>query len=141
MTKAQDYRDFSRQSFQFIAGLTDIRPESEQFIFKYFIDARSRTVELHQMKQYFRVVNSRYKKGELIEFFCNLQATDRQFLVEKMPDMITVLPADCKNFKIERPQAIALRYANFGGKTVEYDVYAVVDFLNAVEQKLVVSKS
>lgn len=139
MVKSQDYRDFSRQSFQFIAGLSDIRPESK-INFKNFIDARSRAVELHQMKQYFRVVNSRYKKGELIEFFCNLPASDRRFLLEKIPDMITVLPADCKNFKIERPRAIATRYANFSGKTVEYEVYAVADFLKAVEQKLPVQE-
>ena len=50
--------------------------------------------------------------------------------------MITVLPADCKNFKIERPKAIALRYANFGGKTVEYEVYAVTDFLELAEKQL-----
>ena len=41
MTKAQDYRDFSLESFKFIAGLTNIRPDFEQFDFKYFIDARS----------------------------------------------------------------------------------------------------
>jgi hypothetical protein len=128
--------DFSLQSFQFIAGLTNNRPESDKFIFKYFIDARSRATELHQMKQYFRTVNSRYKKSEVIEFFCNLPASDRSFLLQKIPDMITVLPADCKNFKIERPSAIAYRYANFGGKTVEYEVYSVVNFLNTVEQKI-----
>jgi hypothetical protein len=140
MTKKQDYCDFTIQSFQFIAGLSNTRPESERFTLKYFIDGRSRASELRQMKQYFRVVNSKYTKSELIEFFCNLPASDRKFLLEKIPDIITVLPSDCDNFKISRPQAIALRYANFGGKTVEYDVYTVIDFLKAVEQKLPVQE-
>jgi len=139
MTKAQDYRDFSLKGFQFIIGQTDDRPKSERFTFKRFIDARSRAVELHQMKRYFRVVNSKFRKGELIEFFCNLPAVDRKFLLEKIPDMITALPSDCDNLKIGRPKAIAVRYANFGGKTVEYNVYAVTDFLSVVEQSLLVN--
>ncbi|MBN3949380.1 MAG: hypothetical protein HWQ38_24120 [Nostoc sp. NMS7] len=141
MTKAQAYRDFTIQSFRFIAGLSNACPESERYTFKYFIDGRSRASELRQMKQYFRVINSKYTKRELIEFFCNLPAGDRKFLLEKIPDIITVLPSDCDNFKVERPRAIALRYANFGGKTVEYDVYAVVDFLKAVEQKMLLIKT
>lgn len=80
------------------------------------------------MKGYFRVVNSKYTKSNLIEFFCNLPASDRKFLLEKIPDMIIALPSDCNNFKVLRPEAIAFRYANFGGKTVEYDVY----FLKAI---------
>jgi hypothetical protein len=31
MTKSQDYRGFSIQSFQYIAGLADTPPESERF--------------------------------------------------------------------------------------------------------------
>lgn len=131
MSKAQEYREFSLCAFQFIAGVRSDRPELERL--KRFIDARSRVTELREMRQYHAVVNSRYTKSELIEFFCNLQAFECKLLLEKLPEIITVLPADCKNFKIERPKAIAYRSGNFGGATVEYPVYTVLDFLNAIQ--------
>lgn len=136
MSKTQEYRDFSLKAFEFIAGLTDDHPELKEteFSLKRFIDARSRVVELREMRDFHAVVNSRFTKNQYIEFFCNLQAFERRNLLAKLPDTIIALPSDCKNFKIDRPKAIALRSGNFSGKTVEFKVYAIADFLKLVKQ-------
>jgi len=135
------YRDFSYQAFRFISGSTDDRPQSDNFTLKRFIDWRSRVPELRQMKMCYPTISfSRYTKSELIEFFCNLQASKRWEVLKTVPDIIVVMPADCREFKIERPKAIASRSACFGGKTVEYDVYTVVDFLGLIEKQLSVKQ-
>lgn len=137
------YRDFSYEAFRFIAGLTNDKPESDAWTLNRFIDWRSRVPELRQMKLlYPNIAIWRYKKHELIDFFCNLSANDRKKVLGMLPDMIIAMPADCKEFKLkERPRAIAQRSSSFSGNIVEYNVYSVVDFLKAVEKKESAKKS
>lgn len=55
--------------FNFIVGEED--SHSDIPALKRFIDGRSRVTELLQMRELCPVINSSYKKRELVEYFCN----------------------------------------------------------------------
>lgn len=118
---------------RFVLGLSPERPER----IINFVDGRSRKVDLLQMREYKAVINANYTKMECCEFFCNLLDSERAKLLELFPDMITMLPSDCKDLKIERPQPVATRSNRFNGKLVEYSVYKIIDVLNAYDQSQV----
>ena len=132
MSKNQQYHEFCVKAFEFIAGELSAQPESEKFDLLRFIDARSRIAELREMREFHAVVNSRFSKRQYIQFFCDLCPFERKKLCKELPSMIIALPADCKTLKIKRPQKVAFRSGNFGGKTIEYEVYGVLDILKSL---------
>jgi hypothetical protein len=128
--------------FDFIVGNTEYYHDTTELT--RFIDKRSavggsaslsRVVDLLQMREFHAVVNSRYSKRELVEFFCNLQPFERKRLLTECSDTIVSIPYDFKLFKLERPPHIAYRCANFSGKTVEYPVFSILSFLKLFKQE------
>ena len=130
--EATERREWLIKCMRFVMGFTPKRPQR----IINFVDGRSRKIDLLQMREYKAVINADYSKKECCEFFCNLYDAERNKLIGLFPDMITMLPSDCKLLKIERPVPIATRRNSFNGKSTEYFVYKVWDVYNSYEQQV-----
>jgi hypothetical protein len=138
MSKQEEIKSTLRH-FKFIAGDNISRTELPLIV--RFIDIRSRKIELLGIREYHAVISPKYRKSEIIEFFCNLKPFERQKLLINCPDMIVALPSDCKLLGVARPAAIAKRSGNFSGKTVEYDVFSIVSVLELTASLNILSTS
>ena len=122
MSKKEERQRWILNCLDFVSGNRIMEPPER---IENFIDARSRCYELD------KVIRPKRRKGEAIACYINLPRPEKAKLIESNRDLIVTLPSDCDTLGITRPQPIAYRFANFGGKTVEYPVFEINDVIIA----------
>lgn len=122
MSKNKERQKWILECLYFVSGRLIMEPPER---IENFIDARSRCYELD------KAIRPKRRKSEAIAYYINLPQPEKAKLIESNKDLIIAIPFDCDTLNIPRPQPIAYRFANFGGKTVEYPVFEIGDVIIA----------
>ncbi len=122
MSKKEERQKWILECLHFVSG--NLIMEAPERV-ENFIDARSRCYELD------KIINPKRRKADAIAYYINLPRPEKAKLIESNRDLIIALPSDCDTLGISRPQPVAYRFANFGGKTVEYPVFEIGDVIIA----------
>jgi len=121
MSKKQERQERLIKCLNFASGNTEC--DAPQDI-AHFINARSRVRELYQIKQL-----KRKMKFQAITCFINLPRPERAKLIESNEQLIIALPSDCDTLGISRPKPVRYQSSNFGGKSVEYGVFSILEVI------------